>query len=86
MTHSTVTIQITPTSLPSIRLDGLYGDAAVLLDVVSTGVGVIARSRDYSLLSLEEVKQALSHPPDQVSAHAESGMSRTHSTIAQPSP
>jgi len=59
-----------------LRLDGLYGDAAPLIDVVGAGLGVIARSRDYSLLGLEEVKQALSRPPDQVSIHPESGMTR----------
>jgi hypothetical protein len=60
-----------------LRLDGLYGDGAPLLDVVGAGLGVIARSRDYSLLALEGVKQALSRPPAQVSTHPESGMSRT---------
>lgn len=59
-----------------LRLDGLYGDGAVLLDVVAAGLGVIARSRDYSLLALEGVKQALSRPPAQVSTHPESGMTR----------
>ncbi len=60
-----------------LRLDGLYGDGAPLLDVVGAGLGVIARSRDYSLLALEAVKQVLSRPPAQVSTHPESGMSRT---------
>ncbi len=59
-----------------LRLDGLYGDGAVLLDVVGAGLRVIARSRDYSLLALEGVKQALARPPAQVSTHPESGMSR----------
>lgn len=59
-----------------LRLDGLYGDAAPLIDVVAAGLGVIVRSRDYSFLDLEEVKQALSRPPHQVSIHPESGMSR----------
>jgi hypothetical protein len=65
-------------SLPQVllRLDGLYGDGAPLLDVVGAGLGMIARSRDYSLLALEEVKQVLSRPPAQVSIHPESGMSR----------
>jgi len=59
-----------------LRLDGLYGDGAVLLDAVGAGLAVLARSRDSSLLDLEAVKQVLSHPPAQVSTHAESGMSR----------
>jgi hypothetical protein len=37
---------------------------------------VIARSRDYTLLDLEVVKQALARSPDQVSTHPESGMTR----------
>ena len=45
-----------------LRLDGLYGDAAPLIDVLGAGLGVIARSRDYRLLGLEEVKQALARP------------------------
>jgi hypothetical protein len=65
-------------SLPRVllRLDGLYGDGTVLLDVVGASLAVIARSRDYSLLTLEAVKQVLSRPPAHVSTNAESGMSR----------
>ncbi len=59
-----------------LRLDGLYGDAAPLLDVLAAGLGVIVRSRDYTLLNLEVVKQALARSPDQVSTHPESGMTR----------
>jgi hypothetical protein len=33
---------------------------------------VIARSRDYRLLDLEAVQQALAHVPDQVSTHPRS--------------
>jgi len=64
--------------LPQIllRLDGLYGDGAVLLDVVAADLAVIARSRDYNLLALEAVKQALARPPTHVSTHPESGLSR----------
>ncbi len=39
-------------------------DGAPLIDVVGADLGVIARSRDYSLLALEKVKQALSRPSD----------------------
>lgn len=59
-----------------LRLDGLYGDAAPLLDVLSAGLGMIARSRDYTLLDLAVVQQALARAPDQVSTHPESGMTR----------
>jgi FPC/CPF motif-containing protein YcgG len=36
-----------PTASVLVRLDGLYGDAAPLIDVLSAGLGVIARSRAY---------------------------------------
>ena len=65
-----------PTLSVLLRLDGLYGDAAPLIDVLTASLGVIARSRDYSLLDLEVVKQALARSPDQVSTHPESGMTR----------
>jgi hypothetical protein len=59
-----------------VRLDGLYGDAAPLLDVLSASLSVVARSRAYHLLDLEMVQQRLAHAPDQVSTHPESGMAR----------
>jgi len=37
---------------------------------------VVARSRDYGLLGLEEVKQVLARPPAQLRTHPESGMTR----------
>lgn len=52
-----------------VRLDGLYGDAAPLLDVLSAHLSVIARSRAYHLLDLEVVKQVLTRAPDQISTH-----------------
>lgn len=64
-----------PLAQTLLRLDGLYGDAAPLINVLGAGLGVIARSRDYALLGLEVVKQRLTRPPDQVSTHAESGVS-----------
>ena len=60
-----------------VRLDGLYGDAAPLMDVLSAGLGVVARSRAYHLLDLEVVKQVLTRAPDQVSTHPDRGMIRT---------
>jgi hypothetical protein len=66
---------LAPTSLV-VRLDGLYGDAAPLLDVLTAPLSVIVRSRAYHLLDLVVVQQRLAHPPDQVSTHAESGMTR----------
>jgi hypothetical protein len=60
-----------------LRLDGLYGDAAPLLDVLTAGLGILARSRAYHLLDLSVVQQALACPPDQVRTHPESGVTRT---------
>jgi hypothetical protein len=59
-----------------VRLDGLYGDAAPLRDVLSAGLGVITRSRAYHLLELPVVKQTLTRSPDDVSTHPESHMTR----------
>src|SRR5712691_2459787 len=65
-----------PLSQVLIRLDGLYGNAAPLTDVLTSGLGVITRGRDYALLDLPEVKQRLAHGPDQESTHPESGAYR----------
>ncbi len=59
-----------------VRLDGLYGDAAPLLDVLSAGLSLITRSRAYHLLELDHVQQTLAGAPNQVSTHPESGMTR----------
>ncbi len=67
---------VLPPASVLLRLDGLYGDAAPLIDVLTAGLGVIARSRDYHLLDLEVVQQALAHAPDHVSTHPESGITR----------
>ena len=66
--------------LPSqilVRLDGLYGNAAVLRDVLDTGVGIIGRSRDYALLDLAVVQAVLACPPVEVCTHPESGALRS---------
>lgn len=65
-----------PLSHILVRLDGLYGNAAPLADVLHAGLGIIARSKDYALLDLEVVQQRLAHPPDQECTHPESGTYR----------
>lgn len=65
-----------PTACVLLRLDGLYGDAAPLIDVLTAGLGVIARSRDYHLLDLEVVQLALARGADHVSTQQESGVTR----------
>jgi hypothetical protein len=47
-----------------------------LADVVTSGLGLIARSKDYALLDLPEVKAALARPPVEVCTHPESGANR----------
>jgi hypothetical protein len=59
-----------------IRLDGLDGDAAPLTDVLRTALGVIVRSKDYTLLDRVEVKAVLARPPALVCTHPESGATR----------
>lgn len=59
-----------------IRLDGGYGDTAVLSDVLAMGLGLIGRSRDYALLGRPEVLAVLSLPPSFRWTHAESGATR----------
>lgn len=59
-------------------------DAAPLIDILTAGLGVITRSRDYQLLDLEVVKQVLARSPDQVSTHPESGMLRLPSHPLDP--
>ncbi len=59
------------------RLDGLYGNAAPLADLLITGgPGVIVRGKDYHLLNLPAVRTRLQQPPDQQTTHPESGTSR----------
>src|SRR5205085_5638223 len=58
------------------RFDGLYGNAAPLTGVLASGLGLIARSKDYALLDVPEVKAVLARPPDAESTHPESGMYR----------
>jgi hypothetical protein len=59
-----------------LRLDGLYGDAAPLSELLTAALGMIARSKDYRLLDLQAVQKRLCGPADQQSKHPESGMSR----------
>ena len=75
-----ITSYATPLALPHaqmrVRLDGLYGNAAPLTDVLASGLAVIARSKDYALLDVPEVKAVLAHPPDAERTHPESGTYR----------
>ncbi len=65
-----------PLSQVLVRLDGLYGNAAPLADVLGSGLGVIVRGKDYALLELPQVQARLVLPPDHLCTHPESGTSR----------
>ena len=65
-----------PLSQMLVRLDGLYGNAAVLSELVPSGLGVIVRGKDYGMLDLPAVQARLRQPPDRVVTHPESGASR----------
>jgi hypothetical protein len=69
-----------PLSHVVIRLDGLYGNAAPLADLLANdpgeGPGVIVRGKDYHLLDQPTIQHRLQLPADQVTRHPESGTSR----------
>jgi hypothetical protein len=65
-----------PLSQMVIRLDGLYGNAAVINDLLQLGVGIIVRCKDYGMLDLPAVQARLRLPLDQQTTHPESGVSR----------
>jgi hypothetical protein len=65
-----------PLSSIFVRLDGLYGNASVLVEFLSSGMGIIVRCKDYGLLDLPAVAARLKQPPDQQTTHPESGASR----------
>jgi hypothetical protein len=71
-----------PLSHIVIRLDGLYGDAAPLADLLAAQAGeeegpaVVVRGKAYHLLEQPVIQQRLKLAPDQVTVHPESGASR----------
>ena len=65
-----------PLSQIVARVDGLYGNAAPLGDVLTSGLGLIGRSKDYGLLDLPQVKAVPAGSPVQTCQHPESGAMR----------
>jgi hypothetical protein len=57
-------------------LSGLYGTGAVLIKLLSSGVGVVVRCKEYGLLDLPAVAARLQLPPDDYTTHPESGARR----------
>jgi len=46
-----------------IRLDGQYGDAAVIAQIMGTGAHLVTRGKGYQLLEHPQIQQVLAHPP-----------------------
>ncbi len=65
-----------PLSQILVRLDGLYGNGAVVGAFLASGLGIIVRCKDYGMLDLPAVAARLSQPPDHHTTHPESGAQR----------
>jgi hypothetical protein len=46
-----------------VRLDGQYGDAAVIAQLVEAGVYLVTRGRTYQMLERPQLQRVLAHPP-----------------------
>jgi hypothetical protein len=57
-----------------IRLDGQYGNGAIVADLA--GLAYVMRGRDYHLLDLPQVQARLQAPPDVQTTHPETGTQR----------
>ena len=60
-----------------LRLDGQYGDYAVVIDLDKSGLAYVMRGKDYGLLDRPEIQTRLALSPDQVVTHPETGMCRS---------
>jgi hypothetical protein len=68
--------QSLPPGQALVRLDGLYGDGAIVADLRVAGVVWTMRGKDYGLLDLAQVKKRLALPADEQFVHPESGICR----------
>lgn len=57
-----------------VRLDGQYGNGAIVADLV--GLAYVMRGKDNDLLDLPQVQARLAQPPDQQTTHPETGTCR----------
>ncbi len=46
-----------------VRLDGQYGDAAVIAQLIEAGVNLVTRGGGYGMLEHPQLQRALAHPP-----------------------
>jgi hypothetical protein len=60
-----------------LRLDGLYGNGAIVEDIAGAGVNYLMRGKDYHRLDLPAVQARLALPPDGQMTHPETGICRT---------
>jgi Transposase DDE domain len=56
-----------------VRLDGQYGDAAVIAQIILAGVYLVVRSRGYQLLEHPQIQGVLAHPPTALVTGTNSG-------------
>jgi hypothetical protein len=52
-----------PPEVALVRLDGHYGDAAVIAQIIEAGVNLVTRGRGYRMLEHPQLQRALAHPP-----------------------
>jgi len=52
-----------PTEAALLRLDGQYGDAVVIAQLMEAGVHLITRGRTYRMLERPQLQRVLTHPP-----------------------
>jgi hypothetical protein len=71
-----VTSQQIPLHRAILRLDGQYGDYAVVIDLDKLGLAYVMRGKDYGLLDQPEIQARLAQSPDQVVTHPETGTTR----------
>lgn len=58
------------------RLDGLYGNGTVVVDLIMAEVSFVMRGKDYALLDLMQVQARLALPADEQCIHPESATCR----------
>lgn len=63
-----------PPSAGIVRVDGQYGDASVIAQILETGLHVLVRGRGYTLLDDPRVQQVLAGPPLTTVTTPESGV------------
>ncbi len=71
-----ITSQHLPLHRAILRLDGQYGDYAVVIDLDKLGLAYVMRGKDYGLLDQPEIQARLALSPDQEVTHPETGTTR----------